>query len=159
MKICSKCLEEKDNSSFWKRNNRKSGVNSECKDCAKSRRTKSYKENIIKCREKRKEYYNKNRDKLCGGQVESQKGNVRYRKYQNKYLTRKRKQGDIRFIARQILGLAVKAGMLKKPEVCSTCFCYGRIEGHHMDYMKPLDIVWVCSKCHKAIHKKEKIRI
>lgn len=156
MKVCSKCNVEKEKTEFWKRNNRKSGVNSECLECCKVRRTKKYKENNEEFKEKRKEYYHKNRDKLCKSQIDSQKGNVRYRKYQNKYLIEKRKSGDKKFIARQILKLAVKAKMIIKPLNCCKCNCEDKLEGHHSDYDKPLDVMWVCIPCHRKIHKKVK---
>jgi hypothetical protein len=39
------------------------------------------------------------------------------------------------------------------PPTCSMCFSGNtRIEGHHYDYSKPLNLTWVCRKCHLKIH-------
>lgn len=152
MKICSKCNVEKEDSEFWKRNNRSRGVNSECKTCCSERRKKNRVENGEILREKRKEYYYKNREKLCESQIESQRGSERYRKYQNAYALKKRKEGDNRYLARQILFLAIKGKMITRPKNCEVCNFFGDIEGHHQDYNKPLDVKWVCKKCHLAIH-------
>ena len=154
MKRCSKCAIEKKEDCFWVRNNRKSGVNSECKECAKKRRTNKYKENIKESRVKRKIYYEKNREKLCKSQIESQKGNTRYRKYQNKYLIDKVKSGDKKFIARRIIFMALKAKMIERPEFCSSCMKEEKLEGHHPDYNKPLEVIWLCVPCHRDLHKK-----
>lgn len=52
------------------------------------------------------------------------------------------------------VGNAVKYGRLIKPEACSVCGSTGRrIHGHHFDYSKPLDVVWVCPPCHREFHK------
>jgi hypothetical protein len=139
MKKCSKCKLEKSEENFWKRNNRSSGVNSECKEC---------------CSKRRKKYYQSNREKLCKYVVEGQKGNKRYRAYQNKYAIQKRREYDKKFIARQICSLAARAGMIVRPEICSKCSKPGKIEGHHEDYNKPLDVIWVCKGCHELIHHK-----
>lgn len=55
--------------------------------------------------------------------------------------------------ARRVLSKALKAGRVEKPATCSNCGeISARIEGHHEDYAKPLDVVWVCPSCHAIIH-------
>jgi hypothetical protein len=51
---------------------------------------------------------------------------------------------------------AVVAGNLVRPVVCSNCGQGGRIEGHHEDYNKPLEIVWLCTQCHRNRHEEIK---
>jgi hypothetical protein len=54
--------------------------------------------------------------------------------------------------ARQKLRYAAAKGVLVRPKLCQQCGQLGaRIEGHHGDHSKPLDVVWLCSKCHSAI--------
>ena len=48
---------------------------------------------------------------------------------------------------------AIKIGTLTKPSQCSNCPSTGRIEGHHNDYYKPLEVIWLCIPCHNQIHK------
>jgi hypothetical protein len=50
---------------------------------------------------------------------------------------------------------AVRDGRLIKPDECSRCGTRTSIQGHHRDYSKPLDVVWVCSLCHRRIHIEE----
>ena len=51
---------------------------------------------------------------------------------------------------------AVKTGKLIKPERCEYCNRKAqRIEGHHEDYSKPLDVIWLCRSCHGKIHRQE----
>jgi hypothetical protein len=55
--------------------------------------------------------------------------------------------------ARGILGIAIKAGKIIRPTICSHCDKkHQRIEGHHFDYGKPLVVTWVCPPCHSIIH-------
>ena len=54
--------------------------------------------------------------------------------------------------AQQVLTYALKKGKLIKPRVCSNCNRGGKIEGHHEDYDKPLEIVWLCIRCHNDRH-------
>lgn len=50
------------------------------------------------------------------------------------------------------VALAVKNGELIKPLNCSVCGEEDFLEGHHTDYSKPLDVIWVCKPCHTKIH-------
>jgi hypothetical protein len=50
---------------------------------------------------------------------------------------------------------AVKKGRLVRPESCSECGGGGRIEGHHDDYARRLDVVWLCTECHNKKHWKD----
>jgi len=49
---------------------------------------------------------------------------------------------------------ALKNNSLIRSSVCSMCHkpTTETIQGHHADYLKPLDIVWLCRKCHRELH-------
>jgi len=48
---------------------------------------------------------------------------------------------------------AVKDGTLHKAKHCEVCASATYLEGHHADYNFPMDVIWVCRKCHRSIHK------
>ena len=53
---------------------------------------------------------------------------------------------------------AVRRGHMKKPNKCSKCgviLPLNKIHGHHEDYSKPLEVIWLCAGCHNAIHAKK----
>lgn len=53
-------------------------------------------------------------------------------------------------LARQAAWRAVKRGVVKK-EACRCCGCF-ESQAHHEDYSKPFEIIWLCKKCHDALH-------
>lgn len=48
----------------------------------------------------------------------------------------------------QVVARAIKRGELVRPAQCAECGREGRIEAHHEDYSRPLDVVWCCPRCH-----------
>lgn len=54
--------------------------------------------------------------------------------------------------SRILLQKAVRSNQIEKPERCEHCECKTALHGHHIDYGKPLDVVWLCSKCHAKCH-------
>lgn len=45
---------------------------------------------------------------------------------------------------------AIRDGKLTR-EPCLFCGEV-RVHGHHRDYSRPLDVVWLCAKCHHRLH-------
>lgn len=56
--------------------------------------------------------------------------------------------------AMQMVNARVAAGTMLKPDTCERCGEKGRIEGHHHDYDKPLEVEWLCEACHGLEHRK-----
>jgi hypothetical protein len=45
---------------------------------------------------------------------------------------------------------ALQAGIIDR-EPCLECG--GRAEAHHNDYLKPLDVIWLCRAHHMELHR------
>ena len=65
--------------------------------------------------------------------------------------------------ANNLLEQAIEDGKISNPRQCEQCgdtrrFADGRtaIQGHHTDYNRPLDVMWLCQKCHHEWHKQHK---
>jgi hypothetical protein len=67
---------------------------------------------------------------------------------------RKRRLTDThRVRARELLKNALEKGAIKR----LACFVCGelKVQGHHVSYDLPLDVVWLCKVHHKEVHAKE----
>lgn len=65
-------------------------------------------------------------------------------------------EAQFRKKVRRLVQTALRSGVLKKG-ICKEFNliineCKGRIEGHHADYKKPLDITWLCTLHHLRLH-------
>jgi hypothetical protein len=103
-------------------------------------------------REKDRMYRVRNRERTRGYQREYQKawrlkniekvseGNKRYRELNGEKKKAQRRVRD-----------AVGRGEIER-ERCEVCG-EGKAQGHHRDYEKPLEVVWLCAICHKLVHR------
>lgn len=55
--------------------------------------------------------------------------------------------------ARQNLNYHLKVGHIIKPYECEKCTIKNKLEAHHEDYNKPLNVIWLCKKCHSLIER------
>ncbi len=51
---------------------------------------------------------------------------------------------------------ARKNGSLVRPVMCSICKALCLAQGHHSDYSKPLEVIWLCQSCHSIANKQRK---
>ena len=150
-KMCSKCNEYKSYADFYRHSGMADGFLNKCKECAKEDARQNRDENIERYRE-----YDRNRGKLdhrkevVAKYAKTEEGKLAHRKAREKWTA----SNLIKRAAAVIVGNAVKNKKLVKKDYCENCGVSGvRIHGHHDDYAKPLEVRWLCSKCHCAWHK------
>ena len=56
-------------------------------------------------------------------------------------------------LARTSFHEAIKEGKIVRSDECSSCGKKCKPDGHHDDYNKPLEVIWVCKPCHAAKHR------
>ncbi|MCO6390547.1 hypothetical protein GTW25_05840 [Aliihoeflea aestuarii] len=67
-----------------------------------------------------------------------------------------RRKHPKRYLAHVEVGKALNRGDLVKGacEVCGRTDAETRIDGHHDDYSKPLDVRWLCRRHHILLHSR-----
>lgn len=58
-------------------------------------------------------------------------------------------------LAQNLLNRAIRFKRIIRPNQCEKCKAVAKTEGHHTDYSKPLEVAWLCRKCHRAEHRME----
>lgn len=61
-------------------------------------------------------------------------------------------QGKMKQQARAVVNHAIRDGKITKPVACMDCGMVTKLEAHHKDYSKPLDVDWICKHCHENRH-------
>lgn len=62
-------------------------------------------------------------------------------------------QFDPRRKAYWVFDRALRSGRIERPSECSRCATVCIPHGHHPDYSKPLEVVWLCQPCHVLVHQ------
>lgn len=153
-KVCSKCNIEKGVKSYYKRKGGKFGCHAECKECLINREKKYRNENPEK---------KAIRDMIYAEKLKTKFSDVKF-PHNHIRLPERSMMGFERYaekkmqnLAGNLLNYALRIKLIKKPESCTVCFKKDTLEGHHIDYSKPLEVAWVCKECHKKFHKKKEI--
>jgi hypothetical protein len=138
-KKCFKCNSVKLLSDFYKHSEMKDGYLNKCKECTKTDANKHRLDNLEKVRA-----YDRKRSKTTERIALGVEINRIWRAED------KRRQ-----LAHGKVLRAIKKGLLVR-QPCIRC---GNVksEGHHEDYDKPLEVMWLCTPCHKQRHKELKM--
>jgi len=136
MKTCFKCQKEKPLADFYKHPQMADGHLNKCKECAKLDSHRRFTEKLMEpewaIKERKRQRRKEEKRRVLGLVKKYTKG---------KYF---------RPIANSKLNDAVRSGKIKRLscEVCGN----ERTQGHHEDYSKPLDVVWLCTRHHADRH-------
>lgn len=131
MKECFKCHIEKDLSEFYKHKQMADGHLNKCKACSKSDSTSNRNKNIDRIRE-----YDRNR------------GN----RQPPEYLKEWRTKHQNKYKAHNMVNNAIRDGKMFS-ERCESCGTDSQTHAHHDDYLKPLNVRWLCAACHSQWHR------
>ena len=134
IKTCFKCGVEKPLADFYKHPQMADGHVNKCKECNK----KDVRDN----REDKIDYY-REYDVSRGSSRRTAEDTLKYRE-----------NNPEKYFAHTSVNNAVRDGRLLKSDVCEDCGYTGNIHGHHEDYSKPLEVDWLCPRCHSKRHKK-----
>jgi hypothetical protein len=149
-KICFKCNHSKPTSEFYANSRMGDGLFGKCKECTKA--------DVKNNRELKADYYREfdaNRAMLPHRIA----ARAKYQKTEQGIKCANKAKGmwielnPIKRLAHHALNNAVRDGKLIKPKSCQQCSKTGRIHGHHCDYAKVFDVLWLCPACHMKWHK------
>lgn len=140
-----------ESSRAWKRRNR----NNPAYKKRKAKQDLSYYLSVRDSRKRRRKRIALQRAYLAKEEVRKKIGKI-IRNFLRAHPERVRAYGKVNY--------AVKTGKLKKPRRCQSCHRRptpridgrSRLQAHHKDYRKPLDVLWLCSYCHGALRRRHR---
>lgn len=150
--LCTDCKKEK-LLDFFPKNKTKQGYFNQCKECVKKKRFLYFLNNPDKVKEKRfKNRLYKKKLRQDPNYVDPYTGTPKYKAMCIRHLKKWRsKPGNIKkkYIYEKVR-LHIKAGKLKR----LPCVICGDLKsrGHHEDYNKPLELIWLCATHHAHRH-------
>lgn len=142
MKKCFKCGSVKPVDEFYKHKMMADGRLNKCKECTKI--------DVRSNRIDKIDYYRKY-DETRYKEDPSVKQRI------SRFTKQYRIDNPEKYNAHNMVSLAVRMGRLIKPDECTMCGKFTakrKMHGHHEDYSKPLDVVWLCAACHSTKHEK-----
>lgn len=132
-RLCCKCRKVLPVSEFSANRKKRDGLQYACRGCLSAELSRRYRDDLEVSRARRRAYFASHPETAARA-------------------TAKQRQSPYKHAAHQSVARAVKRGQLAKPTACSRCDDTYRVEAHHDDYSKPLDVMWLCTACHRVRH-------
>jgi len=151
-KRCKKCELDKPVGEYYRHKRSPDGLEYRCKACSRQASREWNRKNP--------ERHKENLLRWTAANVERKRELRRqsYKRHSAPYIERAKAQKEHepeKYRARYTLTNAVREGRIAKPSNCEDCgaaLLKRRIHGHHPDYSKPLDVEWLCARCHATRH-------
>lgn len=87
-------------------------------------------------------WYTKNKKKLLERRKENNK----------KIVMLWKKNNPEKIKAHALVTESIRKGIIFRSHTCEHCYTKTYTIAHHLDYTKPLEILWLCDSCHKRQH-------
>lgn len=142
IKKCSGCGRELPDSEFNKNRNSEDGLQDRCRKCFSEYNRNRYANDPEKTKERVREYRAANAENVLVTRLGMCERNPNHKN------------------ANEAVALALSCGVLHRPHRCQGCGCdesEHRIEAHHADYSKPLDVIWLCTPCHREMDARRRV--
>jgi predicted metal-binding protein len=152
-KECSICKNSLPFDAFYKQQGGKFGLLNKCKECAKSyARSRSKLPHVREYDRNRPNAEERKQKKLLREKVKYAT-DPEYRAMKAKKLREYRAKNKHKDKARQLISKSITNGKVIRPDCCERCKISCVPHGHHEDYNKPLEVMWLCTKCHGIRHR------
>lgn len=168
-KACSKCGVVKQLSAFSLRSAAPDGHRADCKDCVRAQDRERYQSNPEPAKRRSKTWYLANPERaaelrrqwaLANQDKRAEITKIWVLEHPDRHAEHRknwRSKNQEKVWCYQQLQHAVQKGDVLKSATCQTCGATDvRIEGHHPEYSKPLDVMWLCSPCHRDLHVQQR---
>ena len=130
MRTCTRCKASKPESEFYRDSRRPCGVKPSCKACCAAVQAE-------------RNYHAAWKERNPGRVIEV------HRAYRDRH---PEARGSGPRAEHREVQKAARSGELARPDKCQRCGVACAPHAHHPDYSRPLDVVWVCRKCHWKEH-------
>lgn len=149
-KVCFKCGNEKPLSDFYKHKEMGDGFLNKCKECSKIDTKKNREDKIGYYREyDRSRSSNPNRVQKRKEYSLTEKGKIISNLSKKKWI----ENNAIKRAAHLLYANYIRYHKDEIKHNCEVCGINGSLHAHHNDYHKPLEVLYLCPKCHSNWHK------
>lgn len=147
-KECARCEQVKPLEDFHRRRARPDGRQSYCKVCNRAADRTWRGANPERKAERNRQWYAEN-------STHAAEYSEKRRRNHPEIERATQERHPEKFRARRRVQKAVSEGRIDKPDRCEECGVAerDRLQGHHADYSKPLEVEWLCTSCHGKRHR------
>lgn len=157
-KACRVCGETKCLTDFFCDRGRDDGLRRECKECSRAYQRERYRRPGVLDAQRKKHRASALPEARLSRRRERGRARAKeesVRKARAEFDHRRRETKPETVAAHHAVSEALACGVLVK-QPCASCGSSQKLQAHHDDYSKPLEVRWMCCACHMLHHQAQK---